>query len=74
MLDQTHNWSWLEWFATAGVLATVIGTLYAVLAYYRKKESKKPGVRVKANKGSIAAGRDVNVGSQPKRKGKSKKK
>lgn len=72
MLDQIDNWTWLEWFATAGVLATIIGTLYAVLAYYRKNESLKPGVQVKASKGSIAAGRDVNIGSQPKRKGKKK--
>ena len=72
MLDQIDKWTVLEWLATAGVLATIIGTLYAVLAYYRRKESLKPGVHVEASKGSIAAGRDVTVGSKPRRKGKKK--
>ena len=72
MLDQIDNWSFLEWFVTAGVLATVIGTLYAVLAYYRRKENQQPGVHVEASKGSIAAGRDVNIGSNSKPKSENK--
>ncbi len=72
MLDQIDKWTLLEWFATAGLLATVIGTIYTARAYYRRKESPKPGVHVEAKKGSIAAGRDVTIGSKPKRKSKKK--
>ena len=72
MIDQIGNWTLLNWLAAAGVLAGIIAALYAILAYYRKKESPKPGVRVTAKNESIAAGRDVNIGSPPKRKGKKK--
>ncbi len=55
-----------------GGASVVVGAIWAVFKFARETPSKKssPHTIIKADRGGMAAGRDIGVGTPPKTKGR----